>query len=164
MIHQGKFFARREQDFVVFMLGMRIHNVWKVRKWAQVYRLIPGMLKELDNSEGLGYLGGISKITFRQPLIIQYWESLESLHQYATNPQNSHLEVWKTFNKVVGKSKDIGIWHETYLIPAHGHENIYINMPFTGIGQFTPLNPVGKDFYQYRKRFGQKEQEAKMSF
>lgn len=153
MINEGKFFAKRQDDFVVFMLGMRIHNLWNIKKWTSLYRIIPKMLQELEQSEGLGYLGSISKVSFREPLIIQYWNSVEELHEFARTPEQTHLEVWKTFNRMVGKSKDIGIWHETYTVQPNTHENIYVNMPFQGIGQFTPLQSIDKKFRNYKKRF-----------
>ena len=153
MIHDGKFFASSDRPFVLFMLGMRVHNIWNVPKWAQLYQLIPRMLEELKANPQLGCMGSISKISFREPLIIQYWESLEALQAFATNPKHSHLPVWKKFNQVVGKSKDIGIWHETYIIQPGQHENIYINMPFTGLGQVIPLQPISKKSQAYRQRF-----------
>lgn len=155
MIHTGRYFAWQEEAFVVFILGMRIHQPRKVAQWLRLYQLIPKMLTEIEHNPPLGYLGSIAKVSFREPLIIQYWRDLKSLEHFARNPENSHLEVWKTFNRWVGKSKDIGIWHESYCIQPHQHENIYINMPYTGLGQFTPLRPVQHTSNQYQQRFKQ---------
>jgi len=153
MIHIGRHTAQRETPVTLFLLGMRIHNVWAIRKWARIYRLIPRIFQELEREPDLGYLGGISRITFRQPLIVQYWDSPESLAAYARAKDRNHLPVWREFNQVVGKSPDIGIWHETYVIQPQQQENIYINMPFTGLGQFTPLEPVGKRMEKFEARF-----------
>lgn len=153
MIHEGRYFAQRESDFVLFILGMRIHNVWAIRKWPRIYRLIPPMFKELEQQSDLGYLGGMYKLSFRSPLIVQYWESQDHLVRYALSKDKAHLPVWRTFNQLLGKGKDIGIWHETYRIKASDHENIYVNMPFTGLGQFTSLKPVGPGHSKLKERF-----------
>ncbi|MEO0896607.1 MAG: DUF4188 domain-containing protein [Bacteroidota bacterium] len=155
MIKEGRYFVKREEPFVIFMLGMRIHNLWNVGKWAQVYRLIPPMLEELEAGGAPGYLGSIYKVSFREPLIIQYWNSVEELHTYSKAKDKLHVPVWKTFNQQVGKSKDIGIWHETYTIEPSAHENIYVNMPPKGLGQFSPLISLEKKRRNYKERFKQ---------
>jgi hypothetical protein len=29
----------------------------------------------------------------------------------------------------------VGVWHETYAVPADGHESLYLAMPPTGLGE-----------------------------
>ena len=50
-----------------------------------------------------------------------------------------HWPAWVRFNKRVGSSGDVGIWHETYLVPAGANESVYNNMPPTGLGQVGEL-------------------------
>jgi Domain of unknown function (DUF4188) len=38
----------------------------------------------------------------------------------------------------------VGIWHETYVVPAGNTETIYGNMPLFGLGQVKGIEPVGK--------------------
>ena len=37
-----------EQELVVFLIGMRVNNVWKVHKWLPVATAMTRMLKELN--------------------------------------------------------------------------------------------------------------------
>ena len=46
------------------------------------------------------------------------------------------------FSKLIRDSGDLGIWHETYMIPARAFETMYGNMPRFGLaaaGRHTPL-------------------------
>ena len=155
MINTGRFFAKRQEGVVVFILGMRIHNVWNVLKWVRLYKVISSLLNELEHSDDLGYLGSKQSTSFREPLIIQYWNSLDQLHAFAKSPKHTHIKAWREFNQLVGDSEDIGIWHETYVVSGNSHENIYINMPFTGLGQFTPLQLTKGVYANFRDRLEQ---------
>ncbi|GHK04621.1 hypothetical protein SY2F82_64180 [Streptomyces sp. Y2F8-2] len=42
-----------------------------------------------------------------------------------------------------GKGK-VGIWQETYVVPAGAHEAICMNMPAYGLAKATGLVPVGR--------------------
>jgi len=46
-----------EDDFVVFLIGMRINALWRVHKWVPVFSAVPRMLKELSVHDDLGLLG-----------------------------------------------------------------------------------------------------------
>jgi len=46
------------------------------------------------------------------------------------------------FNKRVGSSGDVGIWHETYLVSAGRYDSVYNNMPPIGLGSVTGLIPA----------------------
>jgi hypothetical protein len=60
---------------------------------------------------------------------VQYWRSFEHLETFARPSQWSHLPAWRQFNRIIRDSGDLGIWHETYLVPAGGFEALYGNMP-----------------------------------
>ena len=47
--------------------------------------------------------------------------------------------IWREFNRRVGASGDVGIWHETYAIQPGAYECIYSNMPPFGLGKVGPL-------------------------
>ncbi len=49
----------------------------------------------------------------------------------AANP----APAWSAFNKAIGTSGDVGIWHETYVIAPGKYENVYVNMPPFGLGR-----------------------------
>ncbi len=45
-------------------------------------------------------------------------------------------------NRRIGSSGGVGIWHETYLVPAGAHDSVYNNMPPSGLGAATKLVPA----------------------
>ena len=95
---------------------------------------MPKMLKELHQNPELGLLGyeqWIGKTT----IMIQYWRSFEQLENYAKNKTSAHLPAWANFNKQVGQSGDVGIWHETYLVNKGNYESVYNNMPRFGLAK-----------------------------
>ena len=74
--------------------------------------------------------------------MLQYWKSAEHLQAYAHAADKVHLPAWQAFNSAVGSSGDVGIWHETYGVPASQMESIYLNMPPFGLGQAGTLFPA----------------------
>lgn len=127
--------AEMDGDFVVFLIGMRVNRPLKVRKWLPVFQAMPKMLRELERHPDAGMLG--YRLTLAgplSPLIVQYWRSFEQLEAYARAKESEHWPAWVEFNKRVGSSGDVGIWHETYLIAEGQHESVYNNMPAVGLG------------------------------
>lgn len=139
---QGRMTAAIEGDFVVFLIGMRVHKLWKVWKWFPAFSAMPRMLIELGKDPELGLLHAKTFFSLRSPYLVQYWRSFEHLHAYSINRDNAHLPAWKAFNKAVGDNGDVGIWHETYLIKAGTHETVYGNMPPVGLGAAGGLKPA----------------------
>ena len=135
--------AEIEGDFVVFLIGMRINRFWKVWKWLPVFLAMPRMLRELEQRPESGFLGAGQYVgSPRRPTLIQYWRSFEHLESFARSKDANHWPAWVEFNKRVGSSGDVGIWHETYLVPAGGYECVYNNMPPIGLGAVTELVPA----------------------
>ena len=56
MIHKQRMTATLDGEFVVFLIGMRINQVWKVHKWLPVTRSMGRMLAELYANPALGLL------------------------------------------------------------------------------------------------------------
>jgi hypothetical protein len=126
--------ATIEGDFVVFLIGLRINKLWKPWKWLPTFLAMPRMLRELEQNPESGFLGAnFYAAGPRRPMLVQYWRSFDQLESYARAKDRAHWPSWVAFNKRVGSSGDVGIWHETYLIPAGGHESVYNNMPPTGL-------------------------------
>jgi hypothetical protein len=131
--------AQIDGDFVVFLIGLRINKPWKVHKWLPVFLAMPKMLNELNTRPDSGFLGGI----FGLKVIVQYWRSFEHLEAYARSKDRQHWPAWVSFNQRFGGSRgDVGIWHETYLVPAGRYEAIYSGMPPIGLGQASTLIPA----------------------
>lgn len=73
---------------------------------------------------------------------MQYWRDFESLEKFARDSTLPHVERWREFNRAVGKSGDVGIWHETYRVGAGRYEAIYGNMPVFGMAAAATHLPV----------------------
>src|SRR3954466_1623056 len=115
-IFPGRFRGDIEGDFVVFVIGMRVNQPLKVRKWAPVVFAMPRMLRELEKDPDAGLLHYTRALATTGPTIIQYWRSFEHLERFARNPDMEHLPAWKRFNQAVRGSGEVGIWHETYRV------------------------------------------------
>jgi Domain of unknown function (DUF4188) len=135
--------AEVEGDFVVFLIGMRINRLWKPWKWLPALGAMPKMISELEERADAGFLGFTRYwASPRSPMLVQFWRSFEHLESYARSKDAEHWPAWVAFNKRVGSSGDVGIWHETYLVPAGKYECVYNNMPPAGLGAATKLVPA----------------------
>lgn len=140
-MHKGRFTARPDGDFVVFLIGMRFNKPWKVWRWLPVARAMPPMLRVLAERPELGCLGTHQWVG-RTTIIVQYWKSFEHLDRFARDEDLPHLEPWRRFNRVVRASGDVGVWHETYKVRAGEFEAVYANMPAFGLAAATGHVPV----------------------
>jgi hypothetical protein len=129
----GRLTAHFEGPFVLFLLGMRLNKPWLVHRWWPMYALLHPMLRQLKEHPETGFLHG--EIWYgRTILTVQYWRSWEALQAFAHDKQSLHVPAWKEFNRRIGFSGDMGIFHETYLVQPGGYETIYHNMPPFGLG------------------------------
>ncbi|MEM7020723.1 MAG: DUF4188 domain-containing protein [Pseudomonadota bacterium] len=133
--------AVTNEEFVVFLIGMRINKLWKVHKWLPVANAMGRMLKELNENPELGFLGVESGFG-RTTIMMQYWRSFEHLENYAKDKSREHLPAWAAFNKAVASNGDVGIWHETYRVRPGDYECVYNNMPPFGLGNAMQLVPA----------------------
>jgi hypothetical protein len=136
--------AQLDGDFVVFLIGMRVNKLWKLHRWLPVVREMGPMLAKLMRHPELGLLGYRMMIGWRGPVIVQHWRSAEHLMAFAHDKDDPHLDAWRRFNRRVGSNGDVGIWHETYLVPAGGYEAIYNNMPRVGLAAAGEHVPVAR--------------------
>lgn len=141
-VQPGRYTFGHDGDVVVFIIGMRINKLWKVSKWLPTVRAMPAMLRELAEDPDKGMLGWHSYWAGRTVLLIQYWRSFAELERFARAADDPHLPAWRAFNRQVGTSGDVGIFHETYLVPAGHAEAIYANMPVFGLAKATASVPV----------------------
>jgi hypothetical protein len=128
--------AQVDGEAVVFLIGMRLNKLWKIHKWLPVLVAMPKMTMELEKNPELGFLG--YHVWFGRTIImLQYWRSVEQLNAYAKSRDRVHLPAWAAFNRAIGKSGDVGVWHETYRVQEGSYETIYVNMPPFGLGKAT---------------------------
>jgi hypothetical protein len=146
--------AEMDEPFVVFLIGMRINSYWKIHKWLPVAAAMPRMLRELEASDDSGLLSFESTVNTRTFLMVQYWDSFESLRKYARDIEQEHVPAWIEYNQTSGQSGDVGIFHETYLVDPDDCENVYNNMPAFGLGGAGTLKPAEGSFETAAKRLG----------
>jgi hypothetical protein len=132
-IFAGRFTAEMEGPFVVFIIGMRINRLLAVNKWLPVARAMGPMIDHLRAHKELGMMHAQSFVYWPGAALVQYWRSFEQLERFARDPALNHLEPWKRFNRAVGASGSVGIWHETYMVEAGRYECVYGNMPPFGL-------------------------------
>jgi hypothetical protein len=141
-IFNGRYTAKTDQPFVVFLIGMRINQWWRFDKWVPVAAAMPSMLTTLFAHPEKGFLHGEFFWNLQGPVLIQYWHSFEDLERFARQPSDPHLGFWKRFNEAVGASGLVGFWHETYLVNPNQYECIYGNMPLFGLAAAVEHSPA----------------------
>jgi hypothetical protein len=134
--------AEIDGPFVLFLIGIRINKPWKPQTWLPVFSAMPHMLAELERRPELGLLHARTHFGLRNAMMVQYWRSHALLQAYAHDRTQAHLPAWAAFNRRVGTSGDVGIWHETYVIEPGQAESIYVGMPPYGLGRAGALKPA----------------------
>lgn len=134
----GRVHAEREDDVVVFLIGMRVNAAWKLHRWLPVFLVAPRMVRELRRGPDSGLLGSWGFLSPPRTVgFVQYWDSFESLRAYARDSDHLHLEAWGEYNEREAEAGDVGIWHETYRVAADEHESVYNNVAPRGLGAAT---------------------------
>jgi hypothetical protein len=65
---------------------------------------------------------------------VQYWDSFESLRDYARDGGRLHAPAWQEYYEDGTADDDaVGIWHETYVVDPDEYETAYSNMPPHGL-------------------------------
>lgn len=141
-VPNGRFTARRDEPFAVFMIGLRINHFFDFGSWVPTARAMGPMLKELYAHPEKGFLGAEYFLYSRGPAVVQYWRSFEDLERFAKDPNDPHLPAWQRFNRKARRSGSVGIWHETYLVEPGSFEAIYANMPPFGLAKATERVPA----------------------
>lgn len=158
-ITPGRTTADVDGDVVVFLIGMRFNKLWKVHKWLPVVTAMPRMLTELFKHPDKGMLNAQTFVSGRTVMVVQYWTSFEALEHFARSADDPHLEAWRRFNARVGKNGDVGIFHETYQVPAGSHECIYANMPPFGLAKAYGTAEMSRRGQSAAKRIGARAQD-----
>ncbi|WP_231855435.1 DUF4188 domain-containing protein [Tsukamurella pseudospumae] len=148
-------------DVIVFLIGMQPRPTWNLGQAVFLTRSMFGMQRELkrDRRRGgaIGFLGGYNAFTTTGPMAVQYWRSFEDLERYARSTDFRHRPAWLKFYAMThqdGRSR-AGIWHETYRVPAGGHESIYGDLAKpVGLGAAVGVQPVGRRGTSARERIG----------
>lgn len=141
-IFPGRYTAKTDEPFVVFLIGMRVNRFLRFSKWLPVAKAMPPMIAELRRQPELGLLHVEFFLYWRGAAVVQYWKSFEHLHAYAHAKDAKHLPAWAAFNRKVGQDGTVGIWHETYAVSPGQFEVVHVNMPRFGLGRAMENVPV----------------------
>jgi hypothetical protein len=145
MARTGRWTHDDAQPVVVFLIGMRVNRWRRIRAWWPVFTAMPRMLRELSADPDGGLLGYRMAISPQGPLVLQYWRSREHLLAYSRDPGRQHRPAWQRFNAAARASDGaVGIWHETYDVPARGSESVYVDTPVMGVAAATGVVPLGR--------------------
>ncbi|KOG73338.1 MULTISPECIES: DUF4188 domain-containing protein [unclassified Streptomyces] len=129
--------ADAKGEVVVLLIGMRVNRFRAVRLWLPVMLAMLRMLRELEKDPGRGLLAKVLLTASpRTYYVVQYWESKEKLYAYATAPDAFHHKAWAAVNRKERSGRlrgQVGIWHETYVVPEGSYEAIYGDMPAFGL-------------------------------
>lgn len=120
-------------DFVVFRIEMQVHRLWKGYKSFPVFRGSPKMLNKLESELNSGLVAYDSKIEIRTHEFVQYWQSFESLREYALDPGARHALAMKWTNSITKERNAVWSWHEMSVLCGDRSETVYHNMPATGL-------------------------------
>lgn len=150
-VHPGRFTAPADTEVTVFLIGMRFNRLHRIDAWWPVVSAMPRMLRHLAAHPEAGMLGQHSWFG-RTTILLTYWRDPQSLQAFAADSDAPHLEPWRRFMRRVGASGTVGIWHETYVVPAGHQESLYANMPVFGLAAATRHVPVGPGSSTARQR------------
>ena len=136
----------------LFLIGVRIHQPWKLGVVGQVIRAMPPMIAELERNkaaaakggeESLGYLGSRSTVHGLGTTMIQWWRSVDDIYAYANATPLEHRPAWLAFYRAARTDPSaVTIWHETYAVSAA--ESIYAGPAPFGLAAISGTVPVGR--------------------
>ena len=151
-IQPGRTTHEHDGPIGVFLIGRRFNQLRRPDQWLPVLLAMPRMLTELyrnrataDRGEAadLGFLGARTLFGGRGVTVVQYWRSVEDIYRYASAQDHEHRPAWTAFNARARKARGVvGIWHETYAVPAGAHESVYVGTPVMGLAAATTSAPM----------------------
>jgi hypothetical protein len=80
-IFNGRYTAKSDQPFVVFLIGMRINQWWRFDKWFPVFSAMGKMMRTLFANPEKGFLHSEFYWSFKGPILVQYWRSFDDLER-----------------------------------------------------------------------------------
>lgn len=153
---------RITESYVVLFLGVRVNHLFLFWKWIPTVLVAAPMVYSLMRHRAAGFLG--AQAFFFQPGvgIIQYWRSFDDLERFARSKKHPHLRGWRWYNRSIGASGSVGLWHEAFLVRPGCQETRYDNMPLFGLGRAAKHVPVSEQ-QGARLRLGEEASPVELS-
>jgi hypothetical protein len=156
-ILEGRWTAKLDGDFVVFIIGAQVHNPFRGWRALPLLGQMRSMLADLerDRTAGVdrGFLGYQSHGVGPFGVIVQYWRSFDDLERFARQPGDRHAVVWqKWYRAALHKNRAVGIWHESFAVSADRYEAIYQGTPKIGLLKAGRPERVGRRALTARDR------------
>lgn len=136
-IFNGKYTSKPENTFVVFIFGMRINNFLYFWLWIPFFIRLLKMISRLKKYKESGMMNAHMFFSMGGLGVMQYWESFDKLEAFALDENDKHLPNIKKYQRLIGKSGIVGIWHETFIVENDKFETFYYNMPKWGLAKAT---------------------------
>lgn len=152
-VYPGRYTAEMPDDFVVFLIGMRLNRPWKVHTLVPVLSAMPRMLRWLISTQMPACCNGTTPGSTGRPSC-STGGALRSSTASRGQPGNRTGRPGKWFNHAVGASGDVGIWHETYKVHAGEYECVYVNMPRSRLAAAGVHAPIGSTGQSAARRIG----------
>lgn len=148
----GRSTHQHEGDLAVFLIGMRFNRLRRPDQWWPVFTAMPRMVAELHRNriaaargeaEDLGFRGARTMLDGAGITVVQYWRSVDDIYRYASATDLEHRPAWSAFNVRARRAGGaVGIWHETFAVPAGAHESVYVDCEPRGLAAATTLVPL----------------------
>ena len=149
-----------EGPLAVFLIGLRIHQPWRVGVVGAAVRAMPRMIAQLERNKGaaargeeesLGYLGSRSTVHGLGTTMIQWWRSVDDIYAYANATPLEHRPAWLAFHRAAKAGPAaVTIWHETYAVSAA--ESLYAGPAPFGLASISGTVPVARRGESARER------------
>lgn len=96
VIIEQRMTAEAKDEFVVFLIGMRINKLWKIHKWMPVALAMPKMIKSYIHNQTLGFWVTNSGLVKRQSWFstgnrLSIWSVMQKTNRLATSPRGQTL-------------------------------------------------------------------------
>ena len=157
-IFNGRYTAdSSESSFVIFIIGMRLNQIYKIWKWIPVLNSMGPMIKELYQNPQWGFLHTEVLFGWRKITLIQYWKEFDGLIDYAHGKNHDSLG-----NHIIGKLIItvvlVSFTKLTKLKREHQNPSM-LNMPKTGLSQAMTHIPISQSKDSANKRMGNARRE-----
>jgi len=130
----------KEDNFVVFLVGININHLWKLHSWIPSILAIPKILNELTYITESGFLG-YQLISHFPPVIAEYWKSVDDLENHTQYRYEKKYQAWNDFAQKINQNNDVDIWHEIYNVSDGESSRIYNGMPVYGTRKLNQIMP-----------------------